>query len=182
MLEGLSMGCVGIFYGHLDYFETIWSILRAICIFYGHLLYFVAIWFPIFPFWYVVAREIWQPWAVSEARFICASVMCDDQSASFETQFFSIERCTFIRTYIHTYIHMYIHTYIHTWYVQHFVPPYCSRSDGRLFEYRREFNEIHSHVSFSRIYNFGIAENKNVFIKIVGSNPTGIMDLRSNTL
>jgi hypothetical protein len=41
--------------------------------FYGYLLHFVAIWYILFilvhfsPFWYVVPRNIWQPWP--EARF-----------------------------------------------------------------------------------------------------------------
>jgi hypothetical protein len=36
------------------YFMASWSI-------YGHLVYFMVIWY-ILPFWYVVPREIWQPW------------------------------------------------------------------------------------------------------------------------
>jgi hypothetical protein len=52
----------GIFYGHL-FFPAIWSILWPFCICFGHLLHFVVIlWLHFFPFWYVVPRQIWQPW------------------------------------------------------------------------------------------------------------------------
>jgi hypothetical protein len=66
---------VGLFYVHLVYFMSIWSILCPFGLFYGHLVYFTAIgnilWpFGIFcghlvyfsPFWYIVPKEIWQPW------------------------------------------------------------------------------------------------------------------------
>jgi hypothetical protein len=57
---------VGIRYGHLVYFTVIWYILWPLGQFYGYLVYFVAISFILwlfgifFPFWYVVARNIWQ--------------------------------------------------------------------------------------------------------------------------
>jgi hypothetical protein len=46
---------VGIFYVHLVYFTAICHTLWTFDIFPGYLEYF-------FPFWYVVARKIWQPW------------------------------------------------------------------------------------------------------------------------
>jgi hypothetical protein len=39
---------LGIFYDHLVYFMTIWSILRPLEIFHCHLVYFMVIWY-IFP-------------------------------------------------------------------------------------------------------------------------------------
>jgi hypothetical protein len=45
---------VGIFYGHLVYFTDIRYILWPLVTFSGSLVY-------LFPFWYVVARKIWQP-------------------------------------------------------------------------------------------------------------------------
>jgi hypothetical protein len=48
--------------------------MEDVGIFYGRLVYFTSIWIPIlwpfgilylihcFPFWYVVPRKIWQPW------------------------------------------------------------------------------------------------------------------------
>jgi hypothetical protein len=44
------------------YFMDIWSILQPFDIFYDHMAHFVVIWY-IFPFLYVVARKIWQPWS-----------------------------------------------------------------------------------------------------------------------
>jgi hypothetical protein len=38
ILEGLAMEGVGILYGHLVYFTTIWSILQPLGILYGHLV------------------------------------------------------------------------------------------------------------------------------------------------
>jgi hypothetical protein len=56
-MEGLGMGDVAIFYGHLVYFT------------YGNMVYVVAIRYMIgslgifFPqFWYVAPRKVWQPW------------------------------------------------------------------------------------------------------------------------
>jgi hypothetical protein len=46
---------VGIFYGHLEYTTAIWSILWS----FGNLHSGTLVHFP--PFWYVVARKIWQP-------------------------------------------------------------------------------------------------------------------------
>jgi hypothetical protein len=53
ILEGLAIEYVGIFYGHLVYFTTLWYILWPFGIFYGHLVY-------ISPLWYVLPRKIWQ--------------------------------------------------------------------------------------------------------------------------
>jgi hypothetical protein len=41
----------GLFYGHLIYFMDLWY------------RYFVVIWYFFPPFWYIVQRKIWQPWA-----------------------------------------------------------------------------------------------------------------------
>jgi hypothetical protein len=45
---------VVIYAGHLEYFTTIGYILWT----FGN---YVVIWY-IFPLWYIVPREIWQPW------------------------------------------------------------------------------------------------------------------------
>jgi hypothetical protein len=37
------------------YFTTIWYTLKPFSIYCGHLVYFL-------PFWYIVPRNIWQPW------------------------------------------------------------------------------------------------------------------------
>jgi hypothetical protein len=42
---GLAMENVGIFYGHLVYFMTIWYILRSFGLFYDYLVYFMTIWY-----------------------------------------------------------------------------------------------------------------------------------------
>jgi ABC-type spermidine/putrescine transport system permease subunit II len=47
---------VRIFYGHLVHFAAIWCILWPFGIFVSYLVYSL-------PFWYVVARKIWQPWS-----------------------------------------------------------------------------------------------------------------------
>jgi hypothetical protein len=46
---------MGKLYGHFVYFTSIWYILWPFGIFCGTFGIF-------FPFWYVVARKIWQPW------------------------------------------------------------------------------------------------------------------------
>jgi hypothetical protein len=45
----------GIFYNHLEYFITIWNILRS----FGNC---VVVWYILSLFWYSVSRKIWQPW------------------------------------------------------------------------------------------------------------------------
>jgi hypothetical protein len=40
ILEVLGMENVGIFYGHLEYFMTIWYVSWPFCIFCGHLVFF----------------------------------------------------------------------------------------------------------------------------------------------
>jgi hypothetical protein len=49
------MGDFGIFYGHVVHFTVFSYILWTFGIVRGHFVYF-------FPFWYSVARKIWQPW------------------------------------------------------------------------------------------------------------------------
>jgi hypothetical protein len=51
---GLAMGDVGIFYGHLVHFTVFCYILWTFGIVRGNLVY-------VFPFWYFLPREIWQP-------------------------------------------------------------------------------------------------------------------------
>jgi hypothetical protein len=53
---------VDIFYLHFVYCMAVWYILWSFGIFYSHLVYLleILVYFP--PFWYVVARKIWQPW------------------------------------------------------------------------------------------------------------------------
>jgi hypothetical protein len=41
---------VGLFYVHLVYFMSIWSILRPFGLFYGHWKYFIAVWYILWPF------------------------------------------------------------------------------------------------------------------------------------
>jgi hypothetical protein len=53
-LEGQAMEDVGKFYVDFVNYPAIWHILWPFGILYGHLVYF-------YPFWYVVARKIWQP-------------------------------------------------------------------------------------------------------------------------
>jgi hypothetical protein len=53
-MEGLAIGDIDIFYGHLVYFTAIWYTLWTFGIFCGNFVYFT-------PFWYVVPRKIWQP-------------------------------------------------------------------------------------------------------------------------
>jgi hypothetical protein len=54
-----------IFCGHLENFVVIWKILWSFGIFCGHLEYIICghleYFVVIFPFWYVVPRNIWQP-------------------------------------------------------------------------------------------------------------------------
>jgi hypothetical protein len=49
-LEGLAMENLGLFYDHLVYFITIWSILWPFGLFYDHLVYFMTIWSILWPF------------------------------------------------------------------------------------------------------------------------------------
>jgi hypothetical protein len=47
----------------MEYFMNIWSILKSLCILYGHLVHLCNwVYFP--PFWYVVPRNILQPWVM----------------------------------------------------------------------------------------------------------------------
>jgi hypothetical protein len=50
------MEVVGIFYGHLVYFQAIWSIFKPFGLVCGHLVYFVAIWY-IFPILVCCAKK-----------------------------------------------------------------------------------------------------------------------------
>jgi hypothetical protein len=54
ILEGHAEEEIAVFYGHLVYFIAIRYILRPFGIVYCSLVYFLL-------FWYVVARQIWQP-------------------------------------------------------------------------------------------------------------------------
>jgi hypothetical protein len=56
ILEGLAMEDIGIFYGHLVYFEAIWYILRQFGIICGHLVYFAAIWYILWLFSPILVR------------------------------------------------------------------------------------------------------------------------------
>jgi hypothetical protein len=65
ILEGLAMEDVGIhivwpfglFYGHLVYFTSIWSILCPFGLFYGHMVHYVSIWYILWLFsTYIFAR------------------------------------------------------------------------------------------------------------------------------
>jgi hypothetical protein len=49
---------VGLYLGHVVYFTAIWYIVWPFSVFYGYLV-------NVFPFWYVVPRNIWQPFGVS---------------------------------------------------------------------------------------------------------------------
>jgi hypothetical protein len=54
---------VSIFYGHLEYFTAIWSILRPFVIIYGRLVYVVCCHVVYFSrFGMFEPRKIWQPW------------------------------------------------------------------------------------------------------------------------
>jgi hypothetical protein len=57
---------VGLFYGRLVYLTDTWYFLWPFGKFYGHFGIF-------FPFWYVVARKIWQPcfWMQSNTEKRC---------------------------------------------------------------------------------------------------------------
>jgi hypothetical protein len=56
------MESVAVFNVHLVYFTAIGNILWTFSIFCGHLVYFP-------PFWYVVPRKIWQPWALRSLNY-----------------------------------------------------------------------------------------------------------------
>jgi hypothetical protein len=60
---------VGIFYGHLVYYTSIWSTLLSLGIFYSYLVHF-------FTFWYVEPRKIWQPWLIATVQ-IAIPTTCD---------------------------------------------------------------------------------------------------------
>jgi hypothetical protein len=45
----------------MAYFMDTWSILRSFVILYGHLVIVCGNLVYFFPFWYFVARKIWQP-------------------------------------------------------------------------------------------------------------------------
>jgi hypothetical protein len=65
-------------------------------LFYDHLVYFVAIWYILwpfgilFPFWYVVLRQIWQPCSTHEKLFFFPTAT-----------FFGI---LFVHAYVPTYV------------------------------------------------------------------------------
>jgi hypothetical protein len=50
ILQALAMEDVGIFYGNLDYFTAIWSILRPFGISCGHWVDFIFIWYIFYRF------------------------------------------------------------------------------------------------------------------------------------
>jgi hypothetical protein len=73
---------LGIFWRALDwkiwiYFMAIWNILQTFGIFYGHLEYFMTIWYicvnlvHLFWFWYYVRRKIWQPRRCFKKMTVC---------------------------------------------------------------------------------------------------------------
>jgi hypothetical protein len=56
-LEGPSREDVGIFYVHLIFVPILWPFVIFMDISYISWIFGI-----VFPFWYVVARKIWQPW------------------------------------------------------------------------------------------------------------------------
>jgi hypothetical protein len=76
---------VGIFYGHLVYFMTIWSSLRPFHLFNGHFVYvFCGNLVYISPFWYIAPSKIWQPCFEAVATTIASQL----RTIFFEAQVF----------------------------------------------------------------------------------------------